>query len=212
MSYQEDERMNETTESSQQAPESAAEGQKAQGPQGASEGQGPSEVESLRQQVEEWRAKADELLDKYKRSLADFANYRKRQDRDREEQTLQIRMEVLRQILPIVDDFERALKNVPQEYAQAGWVEGITLIERKLKSMLAKFDVSPIEALGKPFDPNFHSALVTEESDEYPPGTVMEELQRGYLLADRLLRPTIVKVSNGPRAKPEEGAKQVQQD
>lgn len=168
-----------------------------------------SEIETLRREVEEWRAKADELRDQYKRSLADFANYRKRQERDREEQVLRIRIEVLRQFLPVVDDFERALKNVPGEYAKAGWVEGITLIERKLDSVLAKFEVLPIEALGKPFDPAFHSALVMDDSDEYPPGTVMEELQRGYRLADQVLRPTIVKVSNGPKSqKPDDRVKQ----
>ena len=164
----------------------------------AATGEKVSEIEALRREVEEWRAKSDELLDKYKRSLADFANYRKRQDRDREDQSLWIKADVLRQFLPVLEDFERALKNVPGEYAKAGWVEGITLIERKLNSVLAKFEVSPIEALGKPFDPAFHSALVTEASDEYPPGIVMEELQRGYCLADRVLRPAVVKVSNGP--------------
>jgi molecular chaperone GrpE len=163
-------------------------------------GEKVSEIEALRREVEEWRAKADELLDQYKRCLADFANYRKRQERDRGEQTLQIRMDVLRQFLPVLDDFARALKSVPGEYANAGWVEGITLIERKLNSVLAKFEVSPIEALGKPFDPAFHSALIMEDSAEYPPGTVMEELQRGYRLADQVLRPAVVKVSNGPAA------------
>lgn len=163
------------------------------------EAKGTAELEALRCEVAEWRAKADELLDKYKRSLADFVNYRKRQERDREEETLRIRMDVIRQFLPVVDDFERALKNVPDEHAKASWVEGITLIERKLKSILAGLQVSPIEALGQPFDPNLHSALLMDHSDEYPPGTVMEELQRGYRLADRVLRPTIVKVSNGPK-------------
>jgi len=170
-----------------------------------SESKESAEIEALRREVAEWRAKADELLDKYKRSLADFVNYRKRQDRDREEETLRIRMDVIRQFLPVVDDFERALKQVPDEYAKASWIEGITLIERKLKSILANLQVSPIEALGQPFDPNLHSALLMDHSDEYPPGTVMEELQKGYRLADRVLRPTIVKVSNGPKDQKAEG-------
>jgi molecular chaperone GrpE len=163
-------------------------------------GEKVSEVVALRREAEEWRAKYDELLDKYKRCLADFANYRKRQERDREEGSLWIKADVLRQFLPVLDDFERALKNVPGEYAKAGWIEGITLIERKLNSALARFEVLPIEALGKPFDPAFHSALMMEDSDEYPPGTVIEELQRGYRLADQVLRPAVVKVSNGPAA------------
>ncbi len=156
------------------------------------------ELENLRREVQEWRAKAEEYLDNYKRSLADFSNYRKRQDREREQQMLRVSMDVLRRLLPVMDDFDRAIKSIPPEHAGSNWVEGIVLIERKLKSLLEAFHVVPIEALGKPFDPNFHSAVMTEASDTYPAGVVMEELQSGYMLADQVLRPTMVKVSNGP--------------
>lgn len=77
-------------------------------------------------------------------------------------------------------------------------MEGVRLIDRKLRSVLEEFDVTPIEAMGKPFDPYYHSALLQDESDEYPEGVVMEELQRGYMLGDEVLRPTVVKVSKGP--------------
>lgn len=156
------------------------------------------EIESLRREVQEWRAKADEYLDNYKRSLAEFSNYRKRQEREREQQMLRVSMDVLRRLLPVMDDFDRAVKTVPPEHVSSNWVEGILLIGRKLKSLLEAFHVVPIEALGKPFDPNFHSAVMMEESDTYPAGIVMEELQCGYMLADQVLRPTMVKVSNGP--------------
>lgn len=163
----------------------------------------PSVAEELIRETDQWRQKAEEYLDKYRRSVAEFSNYRKRQERERAEQALRTRAEVLRKLLPVVDDFERAVDSIPEQFTDAGWVEGVLLIERKLSSILKGFEVVPIEALGKPFDPNFCSALMQCESDEHPPGTVMEELQKGYLIADRVLRPTIVKVSTGPRAQGE---------
>lgn len=149
-------------------------------------------------EVTEWQAKADEYLDKYRRSVAEFANYRKRQDRERENDMRRISMQVLRRLLPPLDDLDRALESVPAEHRDSPWVGGVRLIDRKLRAILDEFDVRPIEALGKPFDPRYHSALLQEENNTHPEGTVMEELQRGYMLGDEVLRPTVVKVSRGP--------------
>jgi molecular chaperone GrpE len=165
-------------------------------PAGASEDQEPSEA--LQQEIEEWRNKADAYLDKYRRSAAEFSNYRKRLEREREERTLRLRSMVLGRLLPIVDDLERAIQNVPDEVAESDWTQGIILIERKLKALLQEFDVVPIEAEGKPFDPYYHEALMQEESDEYPEGIVSGEMEKGYMIADHVLRPTRVKVSTGP--------------
>ena len=148
----------------------------------------------------EWRAKADEYLEKYRRSVAEFANYRRRQDRERENEFRRISMQVLRRLLAPLDDLDRALEAVPDEHRESSWVEGVRLIDRKLRAILDEFDVKPIEAEGKPFDPRYHSALSVEESDAYPEGTVIEELQRGYVLGDDVLRPTMVKVSKRPSA------------
>lgn len=156
-------------------------------------------------QIDEWREKADEYLDKYRRSVAEFANYRKRQERERAEQALRTSAEVVRKLLPAMDDFQRAIDNIPKELANTRWVEGILLIERKLGDILKGFQVVPIEALGKPFDPHFHSALMRCESDEHPPDTVVAELEKGYMIGDRVLRPTIVMVST--RAEREDQAK-----
>jgi len=156
------------------------------------------ELTALRREAEEWRVKADEAQDKYLRSVAEFSNYRKRQDREREQQTISIKIEVLRQTLPALDDLQRALANVPAELTGAPWVEGVALIERKLQALLTNFGVQPIEALGKPFDPNYHSALMQSPSAEYPAGVVMAELQKGYTLGDQVLRPSLVQVSSGP--------------
>jgi len=149
-------------------------------------------------EVAEWQAKADEYLDKYRRSVAEFANYRKRQDRERENEMRRISMQVLRRLLPPLDDLDRALESVPAEHRHSPWVEGVRLIDRKLRAILDEFHVRPIEAKGKPFDPRYHSALLQEESDTHPEGIVIEELQRGYMLGDEVLRPTVVKVSKGP--------------
>jgi len=156
-------------------------------------------------QIDEWREKADDYLDKYRRSVAEFANYRKRQERERAEQALRTSAEVVRKLLPAMDDFQRAIDNIPKELANTRWVEGILLIERKLGDILKGFQVVPIEALGKPFDPRFHSALMRCESDEHPPDTVVAELEKGYMIGDRVLRPTIVMVST--RAEREDQAK-----
>lgn len=150
------------------------------------------------QASEDWQAKAEEWLDKYRRSAAEFSNYRKRMDRERARQRQQLQMDLLRKLLPIVDDFERALANIPEDRQDFEWVEGVMLIERKLQNLLKEMGVDIIAAEGEPFDPNYHHALLREESEEYPEGIVLEELQKGYLLEDRVLRPTMVKVSSGP--------------
>jgi molecular chaperone GrpE len=156
------------------------------------------EKEALRREVAECKAKADEWLDQYRRSVAEFANYRKRQEREKQQQTVRLSIEVMKKLLPVVDDLQRAIKNTPRELAGVSWVQGIDLIEHKLESVLTEFQVVPIQALGATFDPNFHASLMQAESDAYPAGTVMEELQTGYMLGDQVLRPTLVKVSNGP--------------
>jgi len=157
-----------------------------------------SAVPSPADEATQWRAKADEYLDKYRRSVADFANYRKRQDRERENELRRLSIQVLRRLLSPLDDLDRALEAVPAEHRDSPWVEGVRLIDHKLRGILDEFHVTPIEAVGKPFDPHYHSALLQEESDTYPEGVVMEELQRGYTLGDDVMRPSVVKVSKGP--------------
>jgi molecular chaperone GrpE len=148
--------------------------------------------------LQEWQAKADDYLDKYRRSAAELANYRKRQEREREQERLRMRMDLFAQILPVEDDLQRAIGLLNEQDARAGWAEGVTLIERKLAKILAGAGVTPIEALGKPFDPHYHSAVMRIESDVYGEGIVTSELQRGYRMDDAVLRPTMVAVSSGP--------------
>ncbi len=155
----------------------------------------------LEQLLEESRQEAEQLKDKYLRSLAELENYRKRVAREREQQYVRTRMELIRQVLPIADDFGLALDHVPAEYLGLPWLEGITLIHRKLETYLSGAGVTSIEAKGQPFDPHYHEALLRETSEEIPEGVVTEEVRKGYMMGDEVLRPTLVKVSMGPPQK-----------
>ena len=104
---------------------------------------------------------------------------------------------LISKLLSVLDDFDRALASVPED-AHEGWVDGIRLVERKLRTVLEGEGVTPIEAVGQPFDPNLHEAVVHEETSDYPDNLVIDEVQRGYRLGDRVLRPALVRVANNP--------------
>lgn len=155
-----------------------------------------AQLEALRAELEAARQEAGELRSAWQRSAADFQNYRRRSEQEREA-TLGLASEaLLRKLLGVVDDFDRALEALPAELEQAGWVEGVWLVERKLRALLESEGVTAIEALGQPFDPREHEAVVHQDTTDAPDGTVVAELQRGYRLRDRVLRPALVAVAN----------------
>jgi molecular chaperone GrpE len=145
--------------------------------------------------LEASEAKASEYLDGWQRAQAEFTNFRKRQERERELMRFEAVGRVARRYLPIVDDMQRALKDRPKEGEGAAWAEGIELIYRKLMSILEAEGVTPIEAAGQIFDPNLHEAVVQSESDEHESGVVIEVLQTGYKMGERVLRPAMVRVA-----------------
>lgn len=150
-------------------------------------------VESLRAQLEAARQKAEEQLRGWQRAQADFTNYRRRVEQERDEFIKYAEAGLIRDLLPILDDLERALQSLPPELRGLTWVEGIALIERKIRTLLEAHGLTPIEALGKEFDPLQHEAVMRDGE----PGermVVTGELQRGYRLRDRVLRPTLVRV------------------
>jgi molecular chaperone GrpE len=154
-----------------------------------------AEVDQLRQQLEVTQQEAAETKQNWQRTAADFANYKRRTEQDRE-QMLGLANEVLlSKLLTIVDDFDRAIANMPAELRTLGWVEGIAAIDRKLDVLLTSEGLTPIEAVGKPFDPHEHEAVVREERSDVADGTVVAELQRGYRIRDRVLRPAMVAVA-----------------
>ncbi len=152
--------------------------------------------EELRTALEEERARAEEYLDQWKRARAEFANFKKRNEKEREELLKFANSVLIARLLPTLDDFERATKTIPNKIHALTWVEGIFLIHRKLQVILEQEGVSEIEAeAGTEFDPTIHEAVVHEESEEYKEGQIIDILQKGYKLHDRVVRPTLVKVA-----------------
>lgn len=150
--------------------------------------------ETPRDPHDELRRERDALQDRLLRTAAEFDNYRKRMDRERRDLADHTAGEVLGEFLPIIDNLERALHAAPQDDPLR---KGVELVHKQMLDMLRKRGVKPIEALGADFDPNFHQAVIHEESTAHREGEVMEELQRGYVAGDRLLRPAMVKVAKG---------------
>lgn len=139
-------------------------------------------------------AERDDYRDRLLRTAAEFDNYRKRAERDRRDQADFATGELLLEILSLADDFDRAL-GVGGDGPADAYRQGVELIHAKLQEMLRRHGVRPIEAIGQDFDPNVHQAVVHEPSDTHRDGEVIEELRRGYLRGDRLLRPAMVKVA-----------------
>lgn len=154
----------------------------------------PEEL-SLEAQLEAARAEAAKNLDGWMRAQAEFSNARKRMDKQRSESYINATAKVVTELLPALDDLDRALKDVPQAVQEHSWLEGITLLQRKLQTILDGWNVKPIKAVGQPFDPNLHEAIMQEPSEEYESGVVTKELQQGYQLGDRVIRATLVYVA-----------------
>jgi molecular chaperone GrpE len=143
--------------------------------------------------LEELRREKDSLQDRLLRTAAEFDNYRKRVERERRDLADYMKVDILAEILPIVDNFERALQAPSSDIDSLR--KGVELIHKQMHDFLRKRGVTPIEALGADFDPNFHQAVIHETSPSHREGEVIEELQRGYMLGDKLLRPAMVKVA-----------------
>jgi molecular chaperone GrpE len=144
---------------------------------------------------------AAEYLDALQRERANFINYRRRIDQEKAEQAQYATANLVKKLLPVVDDFDRALSAIPeQERKHNKWVAGIELIARKLHTILEQEGVEPIEALGQPFDPNLHEAVAFDDNttgDHDHTDTVAEVYSKGYKMKDRVIRPAMVKVSRG---------------
>lgn len=137
----------------------------------------------------------DVAEDRYLRAAAEFANARRRAELRADSEVRSSRERLLSNVLPVVDDFDRAFQSVPDDARESTWVEGFALIQRKLQNTLQREGVTPIEAKGQPFDATRHQAVMVEMADDVPSDTVLEVLQQGYMLDDRVLRPAMVKVA-----------------
>ena len=150
------------------------------------------ETEALRRQLEEAEAKATEYRDSWMRAQAEFQNYKKRLDRDNELLYASMKGDIIKKVLPALDDLERALQNRPVDNA---WASGIELITRKLQNILNSEGVKRIEAEGAAFDPNFHEAISHEHNEDFESGQVIAVVQNGYMLGERVIRPALVRVA-----------------
>jgi molecular chaperone GrpE len=146
--------------------------------------------------------KVAELTNDLKRMAADFANYRRRNEAERSEFARYAKSDLIAKLLDVLDGYDRALATMPEEVKGQPWVDGMWLVERKLRGILEGEGLEPIESVGKPFDPYQHEAVAHVPSDQ-PEGTVIGEHQKAYRLHDKLIRPALVTVSSGSEGKKE---------
>jgi molecular chaperone GrpE len=159
------------------------------------DGSRPVEVEALQQELDACRTRSDEYLDGWQRARAEFLNYKKRIEREQSQVYQNAAGNVLKRFLDVADDLERALQHRPMEGDGAGWAEGIELIYRKLMNLLESEGVTRMHAEGQLFDPNLYEAVTSEDTDHFKSGHVIEVLQPGYMIGDRVLRPARVRVA-----------------
>jgi len=141
-------------------------------------------------------AERDRYLDQFQRARADYANFKRRVEQEQASARQQAARDILLQLLPIVDDFERALANAPEDSDQASWVAGTRMILRKLQGLLERYGVRRLDSLGQPFDPKHHEAVTSEPGSSS--SHVVEVYQEGYYLGDSVLRPAMVKIGDLP--------------
>jgi molecular chaperone GrpE len=160
----------------------------------AADDSGTSGAEERPDRLAQLEKENEELRDKWLRAVADYKNFKRRADQERADLIRGASAGLLLKLLPVVDDFERAAAGAPQEIVGSPWFDGFKLIAQKLQTVLESEGIAPIEALGQEFDPNQHEAVIYEDGGDGSDVRVVAELQKGYKLRDRVLRPTMVKV------------------
>jgi molecular chaperone GrpE len=154
----------------------------------------PESEQDLAKALAETKQKAEDYLDSWKRAQADFINYKRRTEQERLEVGKYTNTQLILSILPILDDFERAFESITPRLSKTDWVDGMRLIERKLRAILEAQGLSRIKAVGETFDPNVHEAMLHCKGED---GKVVQEIQKGYKLYDKVIRPSKVAVGNG---------------
>ena len=147
------------------------------------------------ERVAQEHAKTEEANTRWQRTQADFANYKRRNEQERDQQGRFATLVLVSELLPVLDDLDRALTTMPEAVHGLPWTEGLRLVDRNLRGTLEKQGLKNIEAVGTKFDPMLHEAIIHEESPEHEDDEVIAELRRGYMLHDRVVRPTLVKVA-----------------
>lgn len=153
-------------------------------------------LEEIQRELESARQETKETYDRFLRISAEFENYKKRSTREMDDFRKFANQSLIKEMLAVVDNLERALiSSNGNSSVDKCMTDGVNLTLREILKVFEKFNVKPIESIGQPFDPNFHQAMMQEETDDYPENTVITELQKGYMIHDRLLRPSMVVVA-----------------
>jgi len=155
-----------------------------------------TQMQEAQAEREQLKAQAVENLDGWQRARAEFTNYKRRVEAERAELTASAGAEALKRVLPAVDDFERAMQTLPDDLKDNPWVNGVLMVQRKLTAALEQSGITPIVTNpGDVFDPNVHEAITHEDSDQFGSEQIIGEVQRGYKIGDRVLRPAMVRVA-----------------
>ncbi|MCM3339641.1 nucleotide exchange factor GrpE [Paenibacillus sp. MER TA 81-3] len=157
--------------------------------------QAADESNPLHTELEQAKEQADEHYQRYLRTQADFDNFRRRTMKEKEDLAKYASAKVITELLPVLDNFERALSTGQEASETESFVKGVDMIFRQIQQVMEQEGVQPMNAVGEPFNPEYHQAIMQVESDEYEEGFVVEEVQKGYMLKDKVLRPAMVKVS-----------------
>jgi molecular chaperone GrpE len=156
----------------------------------------PTDETDLQAEIERLKAEAAANLEGWQRERAEFANFKRRSEAERSQLVFLTGVKIIEKMLPIIDDFDRAIANLPDELKGNGWIEGVSLTRRKLIGLLEGEGVKPIEVNpGDAFDPTVHEAVTHEESEQFESGHIIAELQKGYRIEDRVIRPALVRVA-----------------
>jgi len=190
---------NKVAEAAEEA-QADAETSEAEASEGAETAEGEAEGEKKglfgkKEKKNPFKEKFEEMQDKYMRQVAEFENFRKRTDKEKAQMFDQGSANVLEKLLPVIDNFERGLATVPEDEKDSPFADGMNMIYKQLLKQMEDLGVTPIEAAGKEFDPNFHNAVMQVESDEVEEGFVAQELQKGYMYHDTVLRHSMVAVA-----------------
>jgi len=155
-----------------------------------------AEITALQERIEALEKEYQTNLDGWQRARAEFTNYKRRTTQELADSKQKGALEAITKFLQVIDDFERAVENIPQELVEDPWVNGTALILKNMEKILDQYNVEPMDPVGEEFDPNQHEAVVMEDSDEYESGVVTATLQKGYRSGDRVLRPALVRVAS----------------
>ena len=190
----------ETEQASEEQADKAAEAGEAESSESADEENGQEEPKKKglfgkKDKKDPLKEKVDELNDRVMRQMAEFENFRKRTDKEKAQMFEQGQSNVLEKLLPVIDNFERGLAAVPEEEKDGAFADGMNKIYKQLVKQLEDLGVTPIEAVGKEFDPNLHNAVMQVQSEEFESGVVAQELQKGYMFHDTVLRHSMVGVT-----------------